>query len=151
MRQVIIKENCRFTKVQQIFNSLAADIESGRLKDECRLLSITNFSKKNNVARDTVEKAYRQLRKQGYITSIPGKGYFVVGKCRRQLKMLLIADKLSSFNVINYENLSDRLVTNNQGKSPIDICYLESFKDLTEERLKSYDYFILRPDFFMGR
>lgn len=149
MYQVSIKENSMVTKVQQIVNSLVGDIESGSLENEYKLPSINIFSKINRVARDTVEKAYKQLRKQGYIASVPGKGYFVVGKCNKQPKLLLITDKPSSFNSINYVNLLDKLVGYNKGEWAIDFCYPESFKELTEESLRKYDYYIIRPGLFL--
>lgn len=78
MYQIKVVENNRFSKVQQIVNALVKDIETGALEKEERLPSINQFSKKNCVARDTVEKAYKQLRKRGYIASFPSRGYFVL-------------------------------------------------------------------------
>src|SRR5215218_9563378 len=105
MYRVKVAENSRVSKVYQIVNALVGDIEAGRLEKEHKLSSINQFSKENSVARDTVEKAYKLLRKRGYIASFPGRGYFVLGSYRKQRKVLLIFNKLSSFKKIIYESL----------------------------------------------
>lgn len=148
MYQIGIKENSPISKVQQIVNSLAGDIEEGRLKKEYKLPSINQFSESNGVARDTVEKAYKQLRKLGYIKSSPGRGYFVSEKKKRQLKVLLISDKPASFSTTRKDNLLHEL----GGKDRVDLkvrtCTSRSLIEVVEKMVGDYDYYIISPELF---
>lgn len=148
MYRVKLKENHRISKIQQIVNAVIKDIEVGVFPKEKQLPSINQFSDENNVARETVEKAYRQLKKRGYIASIPGRGFYVLGKNRKRLKVLLIFNKLSSFKKIIYESLLEELGT--KAKVDLQIHHYDpkKLKDILEEHLGKYDYFVIMPHFF---
>lgn len=64
-------------KADQIALVIKQQFECGSISPGDQLPSINNFSVYNKVARDTVEKAYNLLKKQGIIISVPGKGYFI--------------------------------------------------------------------------
>ena len=83
-------------KYKQIVRSVMCDIERGVLRKDDQLPSISELSIEYLLARDTVEKAYRELREKGYITSVQGKGYYVQGTEQKKLKILLIRQLLSS-------------------------------------------------------
>lgn len=73
-----IQNNWRLTKVEQIAQAIKSDIKKGLLKKDHQLPSINKFSRQYLVARDTVEKAYQILKNEGYVSSVKGKGYFVI-------------------------------------------------------------------------
>lgn len=150
MYQVKVSNNARLSKVQQIVNALVKDIETGRLKADQKLPSINQFSDENRVARDTVEKAYQQLKKRGYIASFPARGYFVLANWKKQKKVLLIFNKLSSFKKIIYENLLKSLGT--KAKVDLQIHHYDPrlLKEILEEHLGNYDYYAIMPHFFSG-
>lgn len=59
---------------KQIAQSISRQIDKGQLKKDVLLLpSINIFADQYAVARDTVERGYKELKKQGYITSVSGK------------------------------------------------------------------------------
>jgi DNA-binding transcriptional regulator YhcF (GntR family) len=99
----------RFSKVQQIAHTIASDIEKGVVKQGYHLPSINEFSREYNVARDTIEKAYKSLKKNGYISSVSGKGYFVNGRKDKRIKVLLVFNRLCSFKKIIYDALLEAL------------------------------------------
>lgn len=72
-----IKDNIPATKVTQIVDFIRIQVQEGNLKRPSRLPSINNFSKIKHISRDTVEKAYRKLQKEGYIICIKGKGSYL--------------------------------------------------------------------------
>ena len=148
MYRVKLKENHRISKIQQIVNAVVKDIEVGVFPKEKQLPSINQFSDENNVARETVEKAYRQLKKRGYIASIPGRGFYVLGKNRKRLKVLLIFNKLSSFKKIIYESLLEELGA--KAKVDLQVHHYDpkKLKEILEEHLGKYDYFVIMPHFF---
>lgn len=148
MYRVKLKENHRISKIQQIVDAVVKDIEVGVFPKEKQLPSINQFSDENHVARETVEKAYRQLKKRGFIASIPGRGYYVLGKNRKRLKVLLIFNKLSSFKKIIYESLIEELGA--KAKVDLQIHHYDpkKLKEILEEHLGKYDYFVIMPHFF---
>lgn len=80
-------------KYKQIAKAIITDIERGEFKVGDKLLSITKFSLLHTVSRDTVERAYNELRSQGYIKAVKSKGFFVVGKKRAAAKILVLSNK----------------------------------------------------------
>ncbi|HYH56680.1 MAG TPA: winged helix-turn-helix domain-containing protein, partial [Anseongella sp.] len=67
------KENT--PKYLQIIDSVIHAISKGQLKRGDKIPSINQFSEEYLLSRDTVEKAYRQLIKEGILTAVRGKGY----------------------------------------------------------------------------
>jgi DNA-binding transcriptional regulator YhcF (GntR family)/ribosomal protein L7Ae-like RNA K-turn-binding protein len=145
---VLVKSS--ISKVQQIVNALTKEIVMGTLKLDDQLPSINEFSQKNRVARDTVERAYKDLRSKGYIVSCPGRGYFVLYQKRKQKRVLLIFNRLSSFKKIIYENM----VANLGGRASVDLQIHhynpKILKAIIEENVGKYDYYVIMPHFYSG-
>jgi DNA-binding transcriptional regulator YhcF (GntR family) len=146
--RVNISTNKRLSKVQQIVAAFVKDIESGKLKNEQQLPSINRFSEENAVGRDTIEKAYKHLRRRGYVASLQGRGYFVVGQDKKQPRVLLIFNKLSSFKKIIYDSLIDSL----KGKAKVDLQIHhydpKLLREILEANLGRYDCYAIMPHFF---
>lgn len=62
---------------KQIYLKLQGDILSGYLRKGDQLPSIRKCESMMKVSKTSVERAYEQLLEEGYICSIPQKGYFV--------------------------------------------------------------------------
>ena len=60
----------------QIYTRIKEDIEAGAIKADEKLPSKRNFAQNLGVSVITVENAYNQLAAEGYIRSVPQKGYF---------------------------------------------------------------------------
>lgn len=75
--KIEILANYRVTKIQQIVDQIARDIDRGILSKDAKIPSINEFSKSHAIARETVEKAYIRLKSKGYIIAVKGLGYFV--------------------------------------------------------------------------
>lgn len=73
----------------QIYNKIKNDIQSGEIKPGEKLPSKRAFSAQLGVSVITVENAYSQLIAEGYIKSIPKRGYFA-----EKIEINLKADKL---------------------------------------------------------
>lgn len=148
MYSVKISEDTQFSKVAQIVNAIIADIDTGTLPIGARLPSINKFSQENKVGRDTIEKAYRALKRRGYISSFRGRGYFVLGKHDKKLKVLLIFNKLSSFKKIVY----DVLVEDLGSKATVDLQIHHydphHLREILEANLGKYHYYVIMPHFF---
>ncbi|MEY8352704.1 PLP-dependent aminotransferase family protein [Lachnospiraceae bacterium 54-53] len=74
---LIIDGNSREPLYLQLYRQIKADILSGRLKSGAKLQSSRRVSDELHISRNTVELAYDQLFAEGFITSIPRRGYYV--------------------------------------------------------------------------
>ena len=67
----------RIPLYEQIYDYIKTDIQSGRIPYGEKLPSTRFLSKHLEVSRSPVELAYEQLLSEGYIESVPYKGFFV--------------------------------------------------------------------------
>ncbi|QDA61642.1 GntR family transcriptional regulator [Hymenobacter jejuensis] len=137
-------------KVKQIVQSVVADIERGVLKNGCQLPSISELSEQYYVARDTVERAYRELRERGFITSVQGKGYYIQSKGEAKCKILLLFNEMSSYKKLVYYAFIEAL----KGHATVDIQIYHYdaviFKEIIEKNLGRYNYYVVMPHFALG-
>ena len=65
------------TKLQQFIDAITDSINRGDYQLGDLLPSVNSISKKYQVSRDTVFKAYSELKRRGLVDSTPAKGYYV--------------------------------------------------------------------------
>lgn len=76
-----LKEDGRFPMYRQIYDYIKNEIQKGRMKAGEKLPSSRLLAKNLCISRSTVDMAYDQLLAEGYIESVPCKGYYV---CRME-------------------------------------------------------------------
>lgn len=94
------------SKVNRLIEAVHERIIAGCLSAGDNLPSINEMSREFGVSRDTVFKAYSELKKRGVIDSTPMKGYYVKDKVHH---VLLLLDTYSPFKEILYRNLVENL------------------------------------------
>ena len=62
---------------EQIYTQLKAQIIRGDLGEDDALPSIRNLAKDLRISVITTKRAYEELEREGFITTVPGKGCFV--------------------------------------------------------------------------
>ncbi|MDE5864495.1 MAG: GntR family transcriptional regulator [Lachnospiraceae bacterium] len=72
-----ILQNSGIPIYQQIAAQFREDILAGRMKQEEYLPSIRGLAKELRISVITTMKAYEELEKQGLVTAVQGKGYYV--------------------------------------------------------------------------
>ena len=97
------------TKVKQLADLLSHEISMGKYKSDCTLPSINKLSREYQVSRDTVFKAFIDLKDRGIIDSTPGKGYYVTNKLTN---ILLLLDEYSPFKYSLYNSFIKKLSIN---------------------------------------
>ena len=132
---------------KQIAQSIGKQIDKGVIKKDFQLPSINIFSDQYAVARDTAEKAYKELKKQGYITSVTGKGYYVSGKKESKIKILLVFNKISSFKKIIYYSFLHKLGQRAVVDLQVHHYNPQHLKKIIESNLGKYDYYVIMPHF----
>ena len=65
---------------KQVHIKITNDIHRGIYSRNIRLPSVKELSAESCVSAITIERAYRQLLKDGLISHVKGKGYFVTGE-----------------------------------------------------------------------
>lgn len=96
------------TKLQQLIAGLTNVINTSLQKGDL-LPSINTLSKELSLSRDTVFKAYLELKKRGIVDSTPAKSYYV---CSNHDKVLLFLDFYSPFKDLIYRELEYSLGEN---------------------------------------
>lgn len=142
-----IAHNSRVPKFQQIADALKMNIESGVFHEHSKLPSIHQLSETYLTCRQTVERAYRQLRKEGYISHSRGKGFFLEKRDDLKVKVLLIFNNLSSFKKIIYYGILDTLKEMADVDLKIHHYNIKTLNGIIENSLGKYHYYAIMPHF----
>lgn len=151
-KYIRIDEYSATPKYIQLTNSILSAIESGYIQKDDILPSICDISTALEISRDTVEKAYRNLKNKGILTSIPGRGFYIVDTAFRQtLKVCLLFNKLSIYKKIVYDSFLSAL---GEGAATDLFIYnndFNIFKNLLEDKKDRYSHFVIIPHFMEGK
>lgn len=148
MYKLQFNPNEKTPKYKQIVQSIIADIERAVLKKNEQLPSISELSEEYYLARDTVEKAYRELKERGFITSVQGKGFYVNSTANNKMRILLVFNKLSSYKKLIYYAFLK--VLGNKATVDLQIHHYDAriFAEIIENNLGKYNYYVVMPHFF---
>lgn len=124
-------------KYKQIAKAIIIDIEQGKFQVGDKLLSITKFSFLHKISRDTVERAYNELRSEGYIKAVKSKGFFVVGQKQTGAKILVLSNKNKRSRKGSYASLIESLNTNFNIEIGTTTYDLEKLNEIIESKAKS--------------
>ena len=97
------------TKVNQLADTLSQAISMNEFREGDPLPSINKLSAQYGVSRDTVFKAFLDLRNRGLIDSTPGKGYYVTTRIKN---ILLLLDQYTPFKEALYNSFIKNLSEN---------------------------------------
>lgn len=128
------------TKQQQVIDGILAAIKKGDLKAGDPLPSVNQLSNQAEVSRDTIFKAYRELKLRGAVESTPTKGYFVAAPGN---KVLMFLDSYSPFKDALYKNF---VATLPEGYH-VDLAFhhynLRVFESVIRDSIGRYDFFVV--------
>ncbi len=128
------------SKKKALADAISKAIMNGDLKVNDNLQSINEASAKHQVSRDTVFKAYNELKQRGLIDSNPQKGYYVKGEVNN---VLLLLDTYSSFK----QNLYRRFVENLPENYKVDLIFHQYnerlFDTIVRESVGKYSMYVV--------
>lgn len=128
------------TKVKQLADSISQAISMNEFKAGDSLPSINRLAAQHEVSRDTVFKAFIDLRERGLIDSTPGKGYYVTNKLKN---VLLLLDEYTPFKDVLYNSLI-RLLSINYKVDLLFHQYNERlFNTIMRESIGKYNKYIV--------
>lgn len=139
-------------KYQQLGSAIIDAVKQGTLKKDDMLPSINELSVYVDISRDTVEKAYKFLKTQGVIASIPGKGYYVAtADVQNRVKIAFFLNKLSTHKKLVYDSFAAEM----SDAAAIDLFVYNSdisfLRNLLGNMSNNYDHYVLFPHFKEGR
>jgi DNA-binding transcriptional regulator YhcF (GntR family) len=151
MSQIItikINDYSRVPKYKQIVDSIINDIAKGNLKIGEKIPSINELSESCYLSRDTVEKAYKQLKKQKVIVSVKGKGYYTAKTdLISKIQIFFMINKPSSYKMMIYNSFVNSIGINGHVTLSVYHCEESLFVRTLERNLGAFDYYVIMPHF----
>lgn len=147
-----IDSSLRKPKYLQIVRSVLNHVERGNLKLGDQLPSINEISVEHMLSRETVLKAYRELKERGIITSKHGKGFYIKSTdYEKELNIFLLFNKLSAHKKVIY----DAFIAKIGHDAKVDLFIynndFEIFKNLILSNLGQYSHYVIISHFLEPR
>jgi DNA-binding transcriptional regulator YhcF (GntR family) len=128
------------TKVQQLIDVITKGVTSGKYKEGDALPSINRISADCGLARDTVYKAFQNLKQRGIIASMPTRGYYVAKTVNN---VFVLLDIFTPYKDDLYRELTVNLPLTYR----LDLYFHQSnerlFTNLIANSLERYDLYIV--------
>ncbi|HEY4789096.1 MAG TPA: GntR family transcriptional regulator [Bacteroidales bacterium] len=140
LKELQIKPNNSSTKVLHLVDALSHAISQGIFQPGDALPSVNQISKQYNLSRDTVFKAYQELKQRSLVDSTPAKGYHVTGLIN---KVLLILDIYSPFKDVLYNAFVDNLPKNYKVDLVFHFYNERLFETVIFDSIGRYNYYIV--------
>lgn len=140
MIELNILDNYSSTKVKHLTDALCDAISQGTYKTGQTLPSVNQLSRDYNLSRDTVFKAYRELKKRGIVDSTPAKGYHVAGMMN---KILLMLDIYSPFKDVLYNSFASNLPKNFKVDLVFHFYNEHLFETVIADSIGRYNYYVI--------
>jgi DNA-binding transcriptional regulator YhcF (GntR family) len=140
MSELNIQDNYSSTKVKHLTDALCDAINHGKYTTGQVLPSVNQLSRQYNLSRDTVFKAYRELKKRGIVDSTPAKGYHVAGMMN---KVLLMLDIYSPFKDVLYNSFVSKLPKNFKVDLVFHFYNEHLFETVIADSIGRYNHYVI--------
>ncbi len=143
---ILIERFSETPKYIQIGESIIESIKSGQLEKGSKLPSINQICSEHKLARETVIKAFNQLKEIGLIASVHGKGFYVTStNTKISSRVFLLFDTFSSYKETLFHAIKSAF---GKGTS-LDIYFhhfnYEVFKNTIATHIGNYTSYIILP------
>ncbi len=135
-----VDENSNALKFQQLVDAILDAISRNELKSGDMLPSVNRIMKESNLSRDTVFKAYAELKKRGVVESVPNRGYFVTKKITR---VFLFLDTFKAYKEVLYGSFLKHLPKNISVDLHFHHYNISLFEKVFDEALGKYSKYIV--------
>ena len=132
--------NFSTTKVRQLVEALNNAISRGDFIQGEALPSVNQISRQYNFSRDTVFKAYQELKLNGIIDSTPAKSYYVMNVMQR---VLLILDVYSPYKDVLYNEFVNNLPKNYKVDLVFHFYNEHLFETVINDSLGRYNNYVI--------
>lgn len=135
-----INPNSNTLKYIQLVDAIADAISEGTLAEGDMLPSVNDLVKSASLSRDTIFKAYSELKQRGVIESVPNRGYFVARQLNR---VLLFLDTFKAYKEVLYDGFRSHLPEN----ISVDLMFhhynINVFENILTDSIGKYSHYIL--------
>lgn len=132
---------------KQLKLEIEKQINTGKLARGHILPSMNVMAEELHISRETVKKTYDVLRKDGWIESVHGKGFFVSQKRKESIRILVLFDKLSNYKQLLFTAFSTELGEKAEITIRLHNQDIDLFEEFVQENLDLYDYYVITPHF----
>ena len=148
MFRISLDKNNKIPFYRQIYIQMADAIRDHSLSPGQILPSMNELADSLGISRETVKKAYVQLRRDKLVVSSQGIGFFVSDDIKdHQPNILVILDNQSIYKQIILQSIQDSI----NGKAHLAFLLhnqnLDVFEYYLNTYLDSYDFYIISPHF----
>ncbi len=127
-------------KYIQLVDAIANSISEGSLAEGDMLPSVNDLVKSASLSRDTIFKAYSELKTRGIIESVPNRGYFVT---RRFNRVLLFLDTFKAYKEVLYDGFHRNLPKN----ISVDLMFhhynFKVFETIITDSIGKYSHYVV--------
>jgi DNA-binding transcriptional regulator YhcF (GntR family) len=147
-----INEHSKIPKYKQIINSILTGIENDEIKINNKLPSVNQMLIEFDISRDTIVRAYDDLKARKIIVSVPGKGYYIKDdRFKLKARVFLLFNKLSAHKKLIYDAFAKTIGNH----ATIDFFIYENnyrhFKELVKSsKSRDYTHYVIIPHFDEG-
>ncbi|MDX9881326.1 MAG: GntR family transcriptional regulator [Prolixibacteraceae bacterium] len=127
-------------KFQQLIDCVNDAISRNVLRAGDILPSVNQVCNENSLSRDTVFKAYAELKKRGIIESVPNRGYFI---SQATVKVFLFLDTFKAYKEVLYHSFRDNLPENVAVDLHFHHYNIDVFEKIVKESIGKYTKYII--------
>ena len=135
-----VNKNSNTLKFQQLVDAIINSISQNQLKQGDMLPSVNQIMKECQLSRDTVFKAYAELKKRGAVESVPNRGYFVT---KNITKVFLFLDTFKAYKEVLYGSFLKHLPKNISVDLHFHHYNIKVFDKIVTESLGKYSKYII--------
>ncbi len=135
-----INQNSNTLKFQQLVDAILDSISRNELQEGEMLPSVNQIMKECQLSRDTVFKAYAELKSRGAVESVPNRGYFV---SKNSTKVFLFLDTFKAYKEVLYGSFLKHLPKNISVDLHFHHYNIEVFEKIITESLGKYSKYII--------
>ena len=136
----IVDNNSNVLKFQQLVDAILDSISRNQLKAGDMLPSVNQIMSECQLSRDTVFKAYAELKKRGVVESVPNRGYFVT---QNRTKVFLFLDTFKAYKEVLYGSFLAHLPKNISVDLHFHHYNINVFEKVIKESLGKYSTYII--------
>ncbi len=127
-------------KYLQLVDAFVDAINEKTLNEGDMLPSVNDLVKNAGVSRDTVFKAYTELKNRGIIESVPNRGYFV---SRSRKRVLLFLDTFKAYKEVLYDGFKANLPENISVDLHFHHYNIDVLNHIINDSIGKYSYYII--------
>lgn len=135
-----VNNNSNVLKFQQLVDAIVDSISQNQLKEGEMLPSVNQIMKECQLSRDTVFKAYAELKRRGIVESVPNRGYFVT---QNIVRVFLFLDTFKAYKEVLYGSFLKHLQKNISVDLHFHHYNIDVFEKIINESRGKYSKYIV--------